>query len=385
MKISILSPNLSSNSVGRAYLLSKLLENRYEVTIIGPIFGDGIWEPLEYDNFLSYHGIKSRSSMHFFSQAVHNLDEIGGDLIYVHKPLLTSFGIGLLKKVLSRKPLILDIDDWEMGFIRADFTKPRSRYDSAFSATALLLQTLSRVSTWVFESLTFLANEITVSNHYLRKRFGGTIIWHARDTDLFDPRNFNRNVLRKKYDLGGDKKVIIFFGTPRAHKGIEDLIDAVAKIGTRNAVLFLVGMDKSSYSKYVRTIANERLSKRCRIFGVQPFYKIPEMLAISDLVVIPQRKNSSTIGQMPAKVFDAMAMAKPIIATRVCDLPEVLEGCGWVVDSGNPEQLSDTIEYILTHSVEAEEMGWKAREKCIKMYSFHSARKTLHHLLKKYE
>ncbi len=385
MKISILTPNLSSNSVGRAYLLYKLLENRYEVTIIGPIFGDGIWEPLEYDNVLSYHGVKSRSSMQFFSQAVHNLDEIGADLIYVHKPLLTSFGIGLLKKVLSRKPLILDIDDWEMGFIRADFTKSRSRYDSALSATKLLLQTRSHLSTWVFERLTFLANEITVSSHYLRKRFGGTIIWHARDTDLFNPRNFNRNVLRKKYDLGGNQKVIIFFGTPRAHKGIEDLIDAVAKIGTKNAVLFLVGMDTSPYAEYVRTIADEKLSKRCRVFGVQPFYRIPEILAVSDIVVIPQRKNSATVGQMPAKVFDAMAMAKPIIATHICDLPEVLQGCGWVVDSENTKQLSDTIEYVLTHAAEAGEMGWKAREKCLRMYSFHSARKTLHHLLKKYE
>ena len=164
MKISILSPNLSSNSVGRAYLLSKLLENRYKVTIIGPIFGDGIWEPLEYDNFLSYHGIKSRSSMHFFSQAVHNLDEIGGDLIYVHKPLLTSFGIGLLKKVLYRKPLILDIDDWEMGFIRANFIKPRSRHDSALSATALLVRTSKLVSSLkTFSSLAHIRPIVSIT------------------------------------------------------------------------------------------------------------------------------------------------------------------------------------------------------------------------------
>lgn len=47
MKISILSPDLSHhNCLGRAYLLAKILQMHYEVEIIGPMFGDGIWEPV---------------------------------------------------------------------------------------------------------------------------------------------------------------------------------------------------------------------------------------------------------------------------------------------------------------------------------------------------
>jgi len=40
---------------------------------------------------------------------------------------------------------------------------------------------------------------------------------------------------------------------------------------------------------------------------------------MGDVVIIPQRENFATLGQMPAKVFDAMAMAKPTIATNVSD------------------------------------------------------------------
>jgi hypothetical protein len=43
MKISILSPDLSHNCLGRAYLLVKILQEPYEVEIIGPVSGDGIW------------------------------------------------------------------------------------------------------------------------------------------------------------------------------------------------------------------------------------------------------------------------------------------------------------------------------------------------------
>ena len=42
MKISILTPDLSHNCLGRAYLLAKILQRHYEVEIIGPVFGNGI-------------------------------------------------------------------------------------------------------------------------------------------------------------------------------------------------------------------------------------------------------------------------------------------------------------------------------------------------------
>lgn len=44
MKTSILSPDLSGNCLGRAYLLAKILQRHYEVEVIGPVFGDRIWE-----------------------------------------------------------------------------------------------------------------------------------------------------------------------------------------------------------------------------------------------------------------------------------------------------------------------------------------------------
>ncbi len=50
-----------------------------------------------------------------------------------------------------------------------------------------------------------------------------------------------------------------------------------------------------------------------------------------------------------------MVMAKPIIATKVYDLPEILERCGWIVESENPEQLSEKIQYVFNHPEEAEE------------------------------
>ncbi|NIO20538.1 MAG: glycosyltransferase, partial [Candidatus Aenigmarchaeota archaeon] len=90
-----------------------------------------------------------------------------------------------------------------------------------------------------------------------------------------------------------------------------------------------------------------------------PFHRIPEYLACSDLVVIPQNNVPSNFAQVPAKLFDAMAMAKPIISTKMSDMPEILEDCGFIVDPDNPRDLAGKIDYILTNPDEAKEIGEK--------------------------
>jgi len=121
------------------------------------------------------------------------------------------------------------------------------------------------------------------------------------------------------------------------------------------------------------------------LFGTQPFTKIPEFLSMADVVVIPQRDNIATKGQVPAKVFDAMAMAKPVVATGVSDLAEILEDCGWITEPQNPEKLAQTISAVLRDLPQAENMGKKARKKCIEKYSWRALEKDLVAIFQKYE
>ncbi|WP_292460124.1 glycosyltransferase family 4 protein [Methanothermococcus sp.] len=374
MKISILTPDLSRNCLGRAYLLAKMLQKYYDVEIIGPMFGNGIWNPVANDTTITYKSIKINSK--FGLKHVKELINLAdGDVIYASKPTYTSFGVGLLIKFLKNRPLILDIDDWEMGFIKENFKNSLARFKSLVYWQILL-----------FEKLYFLADEITVSNSFLQKKFGGTIIWHGRDAEKFNPEKYDCKELRKKYHIEKNKKIIMFFGTPRPHKGVDDLLESVRLINNQDIILVIVGIDISNqYCKELIDNAKNTLNNRFIWYGLQPFEKIPEILSIANVVVIPQRESYSTVGQMPAKVFDAMAMAKPIIATKVSDLPEVLKGCGWIVEPGNPKRLAETIELVLDDDEKSKKIGWKARDKFIKKYSWNALEKKLVNIFKNYE
>ena len=387
MKISILTPDLSHNCLGRAYLLAKILQRRYEVEIVGPIFGDGIWEPVANDKSIEYKSVKISGRFKPYWQIRKLAKKIDGDVIYASKPLFTSFGVGLLKKLSNSKPLILDIDDWQMGFMKEIYSSLSLAQSFKFLATsALFFYSMSSYWNTLFgEKLSHLADEITVSNNFLQDKFSGTIVWHARDTEAFNPEKFDGSSLREKYDIARNKKVVMFSGTPRAHKGIEDLIEAINLLQTQDVLLTLVGADEGSYSQNLITMADKKLGERLKVFGLQPFEKVPEFLAMSDVTVIPQKRNLASVGQLPAKVFDAMAMAKPIVATAVSDLPEILDGCGWIVEPESPEQLARAIQHVIDHPEEAEQMGRKARQKCIENYSWDAMEKILVNIFRKYE
>jgi len=385
MKISILCPDLSHNCLGRAYLLAKLIQRHYEVELVGPRFKSEIWRPLSGDKSIIYKSIEVRNRFISYWHLKELIKKIEGDIIYCSKPLLTSFGIGLLKKLFEHKLLLLDIDDWDFGFVK-QYYKSLSFPRQLAYLTISLISFHDISSYWnnlFFEKLINIADQITVSNRFLQRKFGGEIIWHARDTKVFDPQRFDKNQIKKKYCIEKNKKIVMFLGTPRPHKGIEDLIEALTLTKIKNILLIIAGMGKDTYCKSLMEKINRVLPHRVKFFGLQPFENVPEFLAMADVVVIPQRKNFASVGQLPAKVFDAMAMAKPIIATNVNDLPYVLNGCGWIVEAEKPEQLATAIDDILNNLDEAEKIGWKARQKCIQQYSWNAVEKVLTAVLQK--
>ncbi|MFQ5762543.1 MAG: glycosyltransferase [Candidatus Bathyarchaeia archaeon] len=388
LKISILCPDLSNNCLGRAYLLGRVLQRRHEVEIVGPIFGNRIWDPVANLGDMKFRTAEIGGIPRAYWQVLQLAKIFDGDAIYASKPLFTSYGIGLLKRISESKPLILDIDDWQLGFIREGYSNMSfGRYLESLAISAIWFHKMSSYwTTLIGEEISHLADEITVSNTFLRDKFGGTIVWHGRDTEAFNPEKFDNDSIRERYEVDREKKMVMFFGTPAPYKGIEDLIQAIRLIRDREVALVVVGINhRDSYCRELALKAGQMLGENFTGISTQPYDRVPEILAMADVVAIPQRRNFATIGQIPAKLFDAMSMAKPIVSTNVCDIGDILNGCGWTVEPGRPEQLAEAIRDILDNPQKAEDMGRRARKKCIDEYSYDAIEKVLMRIFSKYE
>jgi glycosyltransferase involved in cell wall biosynthesis len=371
VKVSILCFDVSDNAVGRAWLLAGLLEPLGTVEIVGPRFGPALWEPLAEER-IPVHSLPGGRLPGFAARLPALARLADGDLLYASKPRLTSAGIGYLARLRGRRPLLLDIDDWEVGFFL------RGGPWGTIGRAMNLSNPRGLTWTWLMERMRGLADGLTVASRFLEQRFGGVLIPHVRDTDRWAPGRADPRPACLR--LGVDKeRVVMFLGTPRAYKGVLDLAAAMSRIGRPDVVLALVGTEPASETG--RALVDRHPGTR--LVGQVPIAQVPAYLAAADVVVIPQRDSSDTRGQVPAKVFDAMALGRPIVSTRVSMIPEILEGCGLLVEPGDVAGLGAAIARLLDRPDEARALGDAARRRAVERYSFDAARRALFPLVER--
>ncbi len=372
MKISLLCFDLAHNCLGRTYLLAQVLSRRHQVEILGPSFGAKgreIWGPCASGEF-EYFSVPGGKLPGFLKSMRQLRQKISGDVIYACKPRLPSFGVALRAKRSRGVPVILDIDDEEMAFFtERDWRRKRK----------LLRNPLGPLySRWMAKRIPE-ADAITTVSRTLQQRYGGVLVPHGRDPQWLDAGRFDRAALRSQHGLS-DKKVVMFLGTARPHKGLEDLVAAGQRLDRPDLLLFFVG--KGAQPDYEQSLSDQA-GEMLRWHEEIPFSRVPEFLVMADAVVIPQRENPGTEGQIPAKLMDAMAMARPIVATRVSDLPEILENCGYLANPGDPASLAAALKQVFDDPEAARQRGERARERCEQQLSLDVMESRLEELLKK--
>jgi glycosyltransferase involved in cell wall biosynthesis len=377
LKISILVWNLSTNDgYIRASLLEKALNKLgHEVELMGFLFGKELYGAIPSDaKLFTLQGGKYPDFLKTIGKFIEHID---GDIIYAIKPQPASYGVGLLKKIISNKPIILDIDDWEMSWHGGDAweyrpTPKQLARDILKSNGALREPSHPLYLKWM-ENYTLKANAITVHTSFLQKRFGGISVPNGKDTDLFNPENYNSQASKQRYGFAF-YKTLMFPGAPRPYKGLEDILMALDKLNKPEFKVVIVG--GSPYDDYDEQL-QEKWGRWIIKLPKQPANLMPEIVAGADVVVIPQRDTLETRAQFPLKLTDGMAMAKPVLSTNVGDIPEILGDTGYLVDANSPEQIAEKIQYIFANYTEALEKGQKARERCVQMYSINSMASSL--------
>lgn len=378
MKISILTPNLSGNCTGRAWVLGKLLKNDFDVEIIGPTTTGQVWAPLKEENDIRFVPVQAFCKSSDFKKQAQAIRQVAtGDTFYVSKPLYSIMYPALMEKREHNKAFFLDIDDWQMGFQYKKLTSPLGL---CRVLSTELLDACGFDSFWnalAGDKHIKHADAITVSNNYLQAKYGGTLIPHARDGAFLNPDNFSKDSEKSRLGLAAESRVVAFIGSPRPHKGVQDLIEAVGRLKDPNIMLMVVGLSTDEYANIVRRLGEKTLGERFIGFGMQPYKALPKFLSVADVVVIPQRESSATVGQTPAKVFDAMAMGKPIIATNVGDLPTILKNCGYIVPANDVGALARKIDEVLHKEKDVHLVAQQAREKFLGVYEVKTLEKKI--------
>jgi len=212
--------------------------------------------------------------------------------------------------------------------------------------------------------------------NYVKKINKNTLLVpDALEPSIF--RNMNKKRARRILKMDKTKKIVLYSGLTFRY-GVSNLIKAGKFL--ENIEIFIVGGDEEDIKKFKYIAKGEKIKNVFFIPRV-PIEKVNLYLNTADVLVLPYSSNEFTeYFTSPLKLFEYMAVKKPIVATRVGCFEGILKN-GYnciLVEPGNLESLAKGIKKVIKNKklaiqiaknayIDSKKYTYKKRAKKIKM------------------
>lgn len=167
--------------------------------------------------------------------------------------------------------------------------------------------------------------------------------------DAVDIERFNislsRREAREKTGLPADANIVVYSGHLFGKKGADTLAEAANMVP--GALFVFVGGTVREVKDFKTKYSH---APNILILGHQPHKDIPSYLQSADVLVLPNSKKEAIADRFtsPLKLFEYMTSRRPIIASDIPVLREVLnESNSILVQPDQPEILSQAIKQLL--------------------------------------
>ncbi|WP_372342976.1 glycosyltransferase family 4 protein [Paeniglutamicibacter sp. ZC-3] len=160
-----------------------------------------------------------------------------------------------------------------------------------------------------------------------------------------------------------NQRRIVYLGWLTTAKGIEDLLEVWEALTPSypNWHLALVGGVSDTYRK---KLAQKYKAGRWLMEGEVSHARAMTFLASSEILVLPSYSEG-----FPNVILEAMSLAKPVVATRVGAMEEMLsEGGGLLVTPGSLDELTKALSHLMTDDEYRTQTGHKGCVRVMRDY-----------------
>jgi colanic acid biosynthesis glycosyl transferase WcaI len=297
------------------------------------------------------------------------------DLIYATSPPLFTGAAGLALSRLRRVPLIFEVRDlWpEAAVVLGELADRRA---------IALAEKLEMACYRGARHIVLTSQEM---KHHLAERGipdrKMTVIPNGANVDLFHYDPQGRERIRHDLGLAG-RFVVIYAGLMGIAQGLPSVLEAVrlTQDVAPNVHWLFVG-DGPVKEELVR-LAKQAGLANLTFLPAQAREEIPAYLSAGDAALIPLVRNHP-VGQLPVKLFDAMACERPVLLSAGGEALLVLEQAqaGVSVEPESPQALVEALLGLMGDSARARLVGLRGREFVVRHFSREAQARQLEQLL----
>ncbi len=193
------------------------------------------------------------------------------------------------------------------------------------------------------------------------------VVPNGADDRVFHPREAHE--ARARLGLPADGPLISYVGKLVPRKGVDTLIEAMGLLAARPGGapwLSMAGIGEMREGLEAR--ARELgVADRVRFLGKLPHDDVAVAMAAGDVFVLPSLSEG-----LPTVVCEAMACARPVVATAVDGTPEIVDdgATGLLVPPRDPRALADALARVLDDPAMAGRMSAEALRRSQATYTW---------------
>ncbi len=163
---------------------------------------------------------------------------------------------------------------------------------------------------------------------------------------------------------------LLFAGTWRKNKGIEDLIPAVSELMERHPQMELRVLGGGISKTELLSAFSDRLHARIHLLHTKTDVENAAIMAESDIFVLP-----SLFEGTPLTLLEAMASGLPIVTTNTCGMKDIIEDGrnGLLMRIRSPHAIVRAIERLMANPTLCRELGQNARQDANTHYTWNAS------------